>query len=126
MYPENLRYTAEHEWLRDEGDGTVVVGITDFAQHALGDIVYVNLPGVGAALVAGEPCGEVESTKSVSDVYAPASGEVVAVNPDLESAPELINSSPYADGWLLRMTVSDGLPDTLLDAAQYAAQLVQR
>lgn len=126
MYPENLRYTAEHEWLRDEGDGTVVVGITDFAQHALGDIVYVNLPGVGTALVAGEPCGEVESTKSVSDVYAPASGEVVAVNPDLESAPELINASPYADGWLLRMTVSEALPDSLLDAAQYAAQLVQR
>ena len=122
--PEDLKYTAEHEWVRQPGEqaGSVRVGITDYAQDALGDIVYVQLPEVGATVTAGDPVGELESTKSVSDVYAPLTGEVVAVNTALDATPELVNSEPYAGGWLFEMTVSDeGGLDALLDAAAYDA-----
>ena len=123
MYPDELRYTAEHEWVRATADGTVVFGITDFAQEALGDIVYVSLPEVGQVLDAGQPCGEVESTKSVSDIYAPVAGEVVAVNSELDHAPETINSDPYGAGWLADVTVADSAAAVvgLLDAAGYTA-----
>jgi glycine cleavage system H protein len=119
VYPEDLRYTKEHEWVRTEGE-TVRVGITDFAQDALGDIVFVTLPAVGEQVAAGQPCGEVESTKSVSDVYAPVSGTVVARNETLDAAPETVNSDPYGEGWLLDIRPQD--PDSvgsLLDAAAY-------
>lgn len=101
--PADLRYTAEHEWIRRTGDDTVRVGITDFAQSSLGDVVYVQLPDVGTAVTAGESFGEVESTKSVSDLYAPLSATVVAVNADLEGSPQLINSDPYGQGWLVEL-----------------------
>ena len=101
--PADLRYTAEHEWVRRTGDDTVRVGITDFAQSSLGDVVYVQLPDVGTEVTAGETFGEVESTKSVSDLYAPVSATVVAVNSDLEGSPQLINSDPYGQGWLLEL-----------------------
>jgi glycine cleavage system H protein len=126
VYPENLKYTSEHEWVRSPGDaeGSVRVGITDFAQDALGDIVYVSLPQVGDTITAGEACGELESTKSVSDIYAPVTGEVVAVNSALDSTPELVNSEPYEAGWLFEVTVSDpSQVDGLLDAAAYQAGL---
>lgn len=122
MYPEELRYTAEHEWVRSTESGTVVFGITDFAQDSLGDIVYVALPSVGDALSAGSPCGEVESTKSVSDIYAPLSGEVVAVNAILDSAPETLNSDAYGDGWMVELRPSDPAAlDGLLTAGDYRA-----
>ena len=122
-YPSGLRYTAEHEWVRVDGD-TVRVGITSFAQEALGDVVYVSLPTVGDAVVAGDTCGEVESTKSVSDLYAPVSGEVTAVNPALDATPELVNSDPYGEGWMYELTVSDaGALDGLMDVDAYTAQL---
>lgn len=122
MEPEELRYTAEHEWVRSHGDGTATFGITHFAQDALGDIVYVSLPTSGDALTAGSTCGEVESTKSVSDVYAPVAGEVVEVNPALDGAPETINADPYGAGWLVRVRLSDpSSVDTLLSAAEYRA-----
>ena len=105
--PPDLYYTAEHEWLRRSDERTVRVGITDFAQSALGDVVFVRLPDIGAALTAGEPFGEVESTKSVSDLYAPLSGEVAAVNGDLEGSPQLVNSDPYNAGWLLDIQVEE-------------------
>ena len=126
MYPENLKYTSEHEWVRTPGDaaGTVRVGITDFAQDALGDIVYVSLPQVGDAVTAGETCGELESTKSVSDIYAPVTGEVVATNGSLDQTPELVNSDPYEAGWLFEVSVSDAAQvDGLMDAAAYQASL---
>ena len=107
MYPEELRYTAEHEWVRATGNGTVVIGITQFAQDSLGDIVYVSLPSVGDDLGAGAACGEVESTKSVSDIYAPLAGSVVAVNGALDSAPETINTDPYGGGWMFEMRPAD-------------------
>lgn len=121
--PADLRYTAEHEWVRRAGDGTVRVGITDFAQSALGDVVYVQLPDVGAQVNAGETFGEVESTKSVSDLYAPISATVVAVNSALEADPALINSDPYGEGWLVELrseaaSLDAGLA-TLLDAESY-------
>ena len=122
-YPENLRYTAEHEWVRVDGD-TVRVGITSFAQEALGDVVYVSLPTVGDAVVAGDTCGEVESTKSVSDLYAPVSGEVAAVNGALDATPELVNSDPYGEGWMLAIRPDDASAiDGLLDATAYQAGL---
>ena len=120
MLPQELRYTPQHEWIRE---GTALrVGITDFAQDALGDVVFVTLPEVGARVQAGEPCGEVESTKSVSDVYAPVTGTVTARNEALESTPELINSDPYGEGWMFEVEPAqgDGL-DGLLDADAYAA-----
>lgn len=121
-YPEDLRYTREHEWLRDEGEGRFRVGITDHAQDALGDIVYVELPEVGTAVTAGQPLGVVESTKSVSDVYAPLSGSVLERNGVLEEHPELVNGSPYGDGWLVLVQATH--PPTfaeLLTAAEYRA-----
>ena len=101
--PADLRYTPEHEWVRVTGDGTVRVGITDFAQSSLGDVVFVQLPDVGSEVAAGESFGEVESTKSVSDLYAPVTAKVIAVNGDLESNPQLVNSDPYGQGWLLEL-----------------------
>ncbi len=120
MIPDDLRYTDAHEWVRaNEGeDGVVRVGITDYAQAQLGDVVYVDLPAVGDRLEAGSPCGEVESTKSVSEIYAPVTGEVVAVNGELEASPELVNSGPYGDGWMFEVRAEGGL-DGLLDAAAY-------
>ncbi|GAA3836507.1 glycine cleavage system protein GcvH [Nocardioides panacisoli] len=126
MYPEDLSYTEEHEWLRDPGEApdSVRIGITDYAQEALGDIVYVSLPEVGTTVEAGSPCGELESTKSVSDVYAPVSGEVVARNETLDATPELVNSDPYSGGWLFEVVPSDrGQLGGLMDAATYEAQL---
>jgi glycine cleavage system H protein len=120
VYPEELRYTAEHEWIRLTGD-RVRVGITSYAQDALGDIVFVSLPPVGQAVQAGQAFGEVESTKSVSDVYAPVGGTVVAHNEALDDAPELINSDPYGEGWLVEIQIEDpATVDGLLDAAGYA------
>ncbi|MHB8681109.1 MAG: glycine cleavage system protein GcvH [Acidimicrobiales bacterium] len=117
--PEDLRYTSDHEWARLDGD-TVRVGITDFAQDALGDVVFVTLPTVGARVTDGGMLGEVESTKSVSDIYSPLSGEVTAVNGDLSDAPELLNSDPYGRGWICDITVDDvGDYANLLDAAGY-------
>jgi glycine cleavage system H protein len=126
LYPEDLKYTAEHEWVRSPGEaeGSVRVGITHFAQDALGDIVYVSLPEVGATVAASGACGELESTKSVSDVYAPVAGEVVAVNGSLDATPELVNNDPYGGGWLFEVVPSDPSQlDGLLDAAAYEATL---
>ena len=119
-FPEDLRYTTEHEWVREQGPGRVRVGITDYAQDALGDIVYVDVPEVGAAVTAGQPLGEVESTKSVSDVYAPVSGTVIERNPLIEDRPELVNEQPYGDGWLVVLEVAEA-GEGLLDAAGYRA-----
>lgn len=122
MIPDDLRYTAEHEWVRPTGEGAVRVGITHFAQDALGDIVFVQLPEPGAAVEAGEPLGEVESTKSVSEIYSPVSGTVSGRNEAVLTRPELLNSDPYGDGWLVEITVPDGgASQELLDAAGYQA-----
>jgi glycine cleavage system H protein len=120
--PSDLKYSAEHEWVRT-GDGAAVrVGITDFAQQSLGDVVYVSLPEVGAAVTAGAACGEIESTKSVSDLFAPVSGTVTARNDELDGTPELINSDPYGAGWIIEIEVSAQAElDALLDAAAYGA-----
>jgi len=126
VYPEDLKYTSEHEWVRNPGesDGTVRVGITHFAQDALGDIVYVSLPEVGATVEAGTPVGELESTKSVSDVYAPLSGTVAARNEALESTPELVNTDPYGDGWLFEISPVDAsVVEGLMDSEAYQQQL---
>jgi glycine cleavage system H protein len=116
--PNELSYTKEHEWVSAD-DQTYTMGITDYAQAALGDIVYVQLPKVGEAVVAGKVCGEVESTKSVSDIYAPVTGTVVAINDALSNSPESINSEPYGAGWLAKIEVT-AAPSELLTAAQYA------
>ncbi len=124
MFPEDLKYTSEHEWVRTPGeaDSSVRVGITDYAQDALGDIVYVSLPEVGAEVEGGTAVGELESTKSVSDVYAPLSGKVVARNEALDGSPELVNSDPYGDGWLFEVVPADAAAvDGLMDAAAYQA-----
>ena len=119
MYPDDLKYTTQHEWVRVDGS-RAKVGITSYAQDALGDIVFVQLPDVGDSFEAGQAFGEVESTKSVSDVYAPVGGEIAARNEALESTPELVNSDPYGDGWLIELTVSDPSAfDGMLDAAAY-------
>ncbi len=119
-YPQDLRYTAEHEWVRLGSDGVARVGITSFAQDALGDVVYVSLPAVGDTVGAGDSCGEVESTKSVSDIYAPVSGEIVAVNPTLDSAPELVNTDPYGEGWMYDVKLADAdAAESLLDIGAY-------
>jgi len=119
-YPEDLRYTREHEWVRHEGDGRVRVGITDYAQDALGDVVYVDVPEPGTEVRAGQPFGEVESTKSVSDVYAPISGTVIDRNPTLGDAPQLVNESPYGDGWMILIEPAEGESiDGLMDSAAY-------
>jgi glycine cleavage system H protein len=115
--PNELSYTKEHEWVSSV-DLTFTMGITDYAQAALGDIVYVQLPKVGEAIVAGKVCGEVESTKSVSDIYAPVTGTIVAINNALSNSPETINSDPYGAGWLAKIEVS-AAPSDLLTAAQY-------
>lgn len=120
--PANLRYAASHEWLRADDDGLHTVGITDHAQAELGDLVYVELPEVGRRVTAGEACAVVESVKAASDIYAPAAGEIVAVNSALADAPEAVNQSPYGDGWLLRIRV-EAEADGLLDADGYAAQI---
>ena len=121
--PEDLRYTEEHEWVRLEGD-EVVVGITDHAQDALTDIVFVELPEVGTSVSVGDAFGSVESVKSVSEIFAPLSGELSAVNEALDDAPELINDDPYGTGWIVRMRLEDnGVLDDLLDAAGYRALL---
>ena len=123
MYPEDLKYTAEHEWARAT-DTVVRIGITDYAQEALGDIVYVSLPETGSDLVAGQVFGEVESTKSVSDLYAPVSGTVVARNDQLDARPELINADPYGEGWVVEVEVSDTAAlDALMDASAYQASI---
>jgi glycine cleavage system H protein len=123
-YPQDLRYTPEHEWVRVGSDGVARVGITAFAQDALGDVVYVSLPAVGDSLSAGDSCGEVESTKSVSDLFAPLSGDVVAVNATLDSAPELVNTDPYGEGWMYEVKLTEaGSADSLLDLAAYRALL---
>ncbi|MBV5243506.1 MULTISPECIES: glycine cleavage system protein GcvH [Mycolicibacterium] len=112
--PADLSYTEEHEWVQRTGDDTVRVGITDYAQAALGDVVFVQLPDVDAALTAGESFGEVESTKSVSDLYAPLTAKVVAVNGDLESNPQLVNSDPYGEGWLVELQADSASLDAAL------------
>jgi len=125
--PADLRYTPEHEWVRHTGADTVRVGITDFAQSSLGDVVFVQLPDVGTEVSAGDTFGEVESTKSVSDLYAPISATVVAVNPDLEANPALINSDPYGQGWLLELRADGDILEqglaALLDADTYRGTL---
>lgn len=123
-YPEDLRYTAEHEWVRPGDDDVVRIGITSFAQDALGDVVYVSVPSVGDTVQAGDTCGEVESTKSVSDLYSPLPGEVVAVNETLDGSPELVNTDPYGGGWIYELRIdSSSLLDGLMDAAGYRTQL---
>ena len=120
-FPQDIRYTKEHEWVRVE-EGRARVGITDFAQDALGDVVYADLPEIGTAVTAGEPFGEVESTKSVSDVYSPVTGSIAERNPLIEDRPELVNEQPYGDGWLVVVELADAtLPDDLLDADAYRA-----
>lgn len=128
--PPDLRYTAEHEWVRRSGDDAVRVGITDFAQSALGDVVFVQLPDVGTEITAGDSFGEVESTKSVSDLYAPVSGKVSAVNTDLDGSPQLVNSDPYGAGWLLDVQVAEvgeleSAISSLLDAEAYRGTLTE-
>ena len=119
-YPNDVRYTVEHEWVRVNDDGTVRVGITSYAQDALGDVVFVSVPGVGDDTAAGDTCGEVESTKSVSDLYAPISGTVTAVNEALDTTPELVNSDPYGEGWIYEVRPSNpAAVDALMDAATY-------
>ncbi|WP_114201952.1 glycine cleavage system protein GcvH [Janibacter anophelis] len=123
-YPEDLRYSSDHEWVRETGEGTVRVGITHYAQEALGDVVYVSLPAVGDAIEAGDSCGEVESTKSVSDLYAPLGGTVTAVNEALDATPELVNSDPYDQGWMYELQLADGADTSaLLDADAYQAEI---
>jgi glycine cleavage system H protein len=120
--PDDLKYTAEHEWVKDIGEGSVRVGITDFAQDALGDIVYVQLPDVGTEVTGGEAMGELESTKSVSDLFAPLSGTVSAHNDALDESPELCNTDPYGDGWIVELHLSDPSQlDQLLNAQDYQA-----
>ena len=116
--PENLKYTKEHEWVEVRPSGVVRMGITDFAQGALGDIVYIQLPKVGESLTAGAVCGEVESTKSVSEIYAPVSGKVIAINDALDKNPEVMNSDPYGAGWIAEVELSTD-PTELLSAAEY-------
>lgn len=122
MTPEDLKYTDEHEWLAKTEGSTVRVGITDYAQDQLGDVVFVELPKVGEKVEAGAPLGEVESTKSVSEIFAPISGAVTAVNSALDGAPELINSDPYGEGWIVEIAADDASAlDALMDAAAYQA-----
>jgi glycine cleavage system H protein len=120
VIPDDLHYTAAHEWVRERDGGVVRIGITDHAQSQLGDVVFVQLPAVGDVVIAGASIGEVESTKSVSDLYAPLAGTVVAVNDALNDNPELINSGPYGEGWMIEIETSEGLPADLLDATAYS------
>ncbi len=124
--PAELKYTKSHEWVSDNENGTVTVGITDHAQELLGDLVFVELPEVGKALDADEPCAVVESVKAASDIYAPLTGEITEVNEKLEDEPELINSDPYGEGWIFKMTLTDpDSLDSLLSADDYAAEAEQ-
>ena len=126
MFPAELRYTAEHEWVRSPGEaeGSIRIGITHYAQEQLGDIVFVQLPDVGDEVTAGETCGELESTKSVSDLYAPVSGRVVARNDALDSSPELVNADPYGEGWMFEVVPADPADlGSLLDAEGYRRQV---
>ncbi|WP_406062421.1 glycine cleavage system protein GcvH [Streptomyces sp. NBC_01077] len=118
--PQQLRYTKEHEWLSDAEGGVATVGITEFAANALGDVVYAQLPEVGSTVTAGETCGELESTKSVSDLYSPVTGEVVDANQDVVDDPSLVNTAPFEGGWLFKVRVA-GEPDELLTADEYTA-----
>ena len=119
--PADLKYIASHEWVRVEGDGTVTVGVTDHAQDALGDVVYVELPEIDVVLSAGDEAGVVESVKAASDIYTPLSGTVIAVNSTLEDAPEQVNSDPYGEGWFFKLRLADAAElDELLDADGYA------
>ncbi|HYZ10008.1 MAG TPA: glycine cleavage system protein GcvH [Pseudonocardiaceae bacterium] len=120
MVPEDLKYTPEHEWVQRTGADTVRVGITDYAQQQMGDVVFVRLPEVGQAVAPGDAVGEVESTKSVSDVFVPLAGEVVASNGELDSSPELVNTDPYGDGWMIEIRLADsGSLESLLDSSGY-------
>jgi len=124
-FPEELKYTEEHEWVLVEGD-LAMIGITDFAQDALGDVVFVELPAVGTEVTTGKAFGVVESVKAVSDVYAPVSGTVEEINEELPDAPEIINTSPYGDGWMIKIRMSDpGELDGLMDVAAYQAHLAE-
>jgi glycine cleavage system H protein len=124
MIPDDLRYTTDHEWVRMEPDGSLTFGITDYAQDAMGDVVYVQLPEVGRSVAAAESCAEVESIKSVAEVYAPVGGAVQATNDALEGSPELVNSDPYASGWLVRLMPDDpAAVDALLDASAYGSHI---
>jgi glycine cleavage system H protein len=126
-FPEDLRYTKEHEWVREEGEGRVRVGITDYAQDALGDVVYVDVPEVGTAVTANQAFSEVESTKSVSDVFAPVSGTVLERNALLEERPELVNEQPYGDGWIVVLQVSEASElEALMDAGAYRSLVQQQ
>ncbi|CAL9416418.1 glycine cleavage system protein GcvH [Streptomyces sp. NPDC012461] len=120
--PQNLRYSKEHEWLSDAEDGVSTIGITEHAANALGDVVFVQLPEVGDTVTAGETCGELESTKSVSDLYCPVTGEVTAVNEDVVNDPSLVNSAPFEGGWLFKVRITDE-PSDLLTAAEYDAHI---
>ncbi|ALM52669.1 glycine cleavage system protein GcvH [Halomonas huangheensis] len=120
--PANLRYTDSHEWILDNGDGTVTIGITDHAQEALGDVVFVELPEVGSALARGDEFGVIESVKAASDLYAPVDGEVVEINNELEDSPETVNDAPYEDGWIMKVRLEDkSVLENLLDADGYQA-----
>jgi len=122
--PNELKYTKEHEWLREEADGTFTVGITEHAQELLGDMVFIDLPEVGTQVGQGDDCSVAESVKAASDIYAPISGEIVAVNAELEDSPEQVNSEPYGSGWIFRIKASDATElEALLDAAAYEALL---
>jgi glycine cleavage system H protein len=122
--PADLKYTKSHEWVRSLDDGTVVVGITDHAQDALGDLVFVEVPEPGTAVAAGDACAVVESVKAASDVYSPVAGEIVAGNADLEDRPELVNQDPYGDGWIMKIRLTDGADlETLLGADDYSETL---
>jgi glycine cleavage system H protein len=122
--PTELKYTASHEWVRAEGEGVYSVGITEHAQELLGDMVFIDLPEVGTSFDAGDDCAVAESVKAASDIYAPISGEIVAINDELEGAPELVNSAPYSEGWLFRIKASDEAQIAgLLDAAAYESSI---
>lgn len=122
--PDTLRYAKSHEWLRLESDGTAVIGISDYAQSSLGDITYVQLPGVGEELTAGGPLGVVESVKAASDIYAPVGGTVMEINAELEATPEKVNQAPYEGGWLVKIEVTDPAEvESLLDASAYEQEI---
>ncbi len=122
--PTELKYAASHEWVRDEGNGEYLVGITEHAQELLGDMVFVDLPEVGTVVAAGDDCAVAESVKAASDIYAPLSGEIIAVNAALDGSPELVNSDPYSEGWLFRIKASDSAElDKLLNADEYQASI---
>lgn len=121
--PSELKYVSSHEWIREEGDGVVTIGITDYAQESLGDVVFVETPDVGAEVSAGDDAGVVESVKAASDIYAPLSGTVIEVNEELEDAPENVNNDPYGDGWFFKLKLSDPAEmDDLLSAEEYQEQ----